>query len=208
MVHLSAIRPSSSGQNVDKPVGRKRKTDESDDSTSASRKKIERMGTAENVESGDEQQHWILAHVFQLTRLLTDVSCPDCGETGLSVTVCDGEQHGFSAKLALRCDGCGYQKFEMSSPQIHDRDKKNVAYEINPEMVMFSHEVGGSHSVLTTFGTVIGMPTMHLKTYQGHDKKVTGMCVFMLICFNLPLSFFSSPQHADAYCYHLFSIFL
>ena len=64
-----------------------RKTDESDDSKSASRKKIECMGTAENVESGDEQQHWILAHVFQLTRLLTDVSCPDCGETGLSVTV-------------------------------------------------------------------------------------------------------------------------
>ena len=72
---------------MDKPVGRKRKTDESDHSKSASRKKIERMGTAENVESDDEQQHWILAHVFQLTRLLMYASCPDCEETGLSVTV-------------------------------------------------------------------------------------------------------------------------
>ena len=53
-------------------------------------------------------------------------------------------------------------------------------------MVMFSYKVAGSHSVLTTFGTVIGMPTMHLKTYLGH-KKVTGLCVFLLIGFNLPL---------------------
>lgn len=86
--------------------------------------------------------------LHMLTRLLNDLSCPDCGETGLSVTVCDGEQHGFSAKLALRCDGCGYQNFEMSSPHIQDSNKNNVAYEINPKMVMFSHEVGGSHTAL------------------------------------------------------------
>ena len=53
--HRSIIRPSSNGRNVDKPVGRMRKTGESDDSKSASRKKIERSGTAENVKSGDKQ---------------------------------------------------------------------------------------------------------------------------------------------------------
>ncbi len=100
-----------------------------DNMKSASRKKIERMRTSYNVDAVHEQQQWIIAHVFQLTRLLTDLSCPDCSETGLSVTVCDGEKHGFSTnKLSLRCDTCGYAKFEMSSSRIHDSDKQNVAY--------------------------------------------------------------------------------
>jgi NAD-dependent SIR2 family protein deacetylase len=121
------------------------------DDISASRKKIELMRTlSDNAETVNEQQQWILANVLQLTRLLTDLSCPDCGETGLSVTVCEGEQHGFSSKLTLRCDACGYAKFEMSSPRIHDSDKQNIAYEINPKIVMFSHEVGRSHAVIST----------------------------------------------------------
>ncbi|KAL8573387.1 hypothetical protein ACOMHN_032402 [Nucella lapillus] len=40
-------------------------------------------------------------------------------------------------------------------------------------MVMFSHEVGKSHTVLKTFGSIVGMPAMHLTTYQDHDTKVT-----------------------------------
>ena len=58
-------------------------------------------------------------------------------------------------------------------------DKKNVAYEVNPRMVVFSHEVGGSFAVLEKFGAVMGMPTMHVKTFQGHDKKVTGKCFLL-----------------------------
>lgn len=141
----------------------------------ASRKKIEMMGAADRAGDGMEQT-WILAHVYQLTRLLTDVSCPTCGETGLHISVCEGsdQRAGFASKLALTCDLCEYKKFEMSSPRTHFSDKKNVAYEINPRMVVFSHEVGGSFSVLEKFGAVMGMPTMHVKTFQGHDKKVTG----------------------------------
>jgi hypothetical protein len=147
----------------------------------ASRKKIEMMGAADRVGDGMEQS-WILAHVFQLTRLLKDVSCPTCGETGLYISVCEGSEQraGFASKLALTCDLCKYQNFEMSSPRTQFSDKKNVAYEINPRMVVFSHEVGGSFAVLEKFGAVMGMPTMHVKTFQGHDKKVTGTC---LICF-------------------------
>ena len=57
-------------------------------------------------------------------------------------------------------------------------------------MVMFSHEVGGSHAVLQTIGAVIGMPSMHLKTLQGHDKKITGLCLifflFRCLLYDLP----------------------
>ena len=47
------------------------------------------MGAADRVADGMEQS-WITAHVFQLTCLLTDVSCPTCGETGLYISVCEG----------------------------------------------------------------------------------------------------------------------
>ena len=46
-------------------------------------------------------------------------------------------------------------------------------------MVVFSHEVGGSFAVLEKFSAVMGMPTMHMKTFQGHDKKVTGKCFLL-----------------------------
>ena len=54
-----------------------------------SKKKIEMMGAADRVADGMEQS-WITAHVFQLTCLLTDVSCPTCGETGLYISVFEG----------------------------------------------------------------------------------------------------------------------
>ena len=77
-----------------------------DPSGSASRRKIETMGAAENIGAGDEQC-WAIAHVFQLTRLLLDLSCPHCEETGLSVTICDKQNAGFASQLCLHCDGCG-----------------------------------------------------------------------------------------------------
>ena len=67
---------------------------------------------ADRVADGMEQS-WITAHVFQLTCLLTDVSCPTCGETGLYISVCEGSDQWarFASKLALTCDLCEYKKF-------------------------------------------------------------------------------------------------
>ena len=53
---------------------------------------LEMMGAADRVADGMEQS-WITAHVFQLTCLLTDVSCPTCGETELYISVCEGSDH-------------------------------------------------------------------------------------------------------------------
>ena len=158
---------------------------------SASRKKIETMDAARDVSAGQEQV-WSLVHMFQLTRLVCDVPFPGCNETGLSIFACQGENAGFASKLALICDGCGYEKFEMSSPRIQDSDSKNVAFEINRRMVVLSHEMSGSYGVLQTFNTVLGISGMHQKTFQKHDKKVTGLfsacwlCVLVFIC---PLCF-------------------
>ena len=75
-------------------------------------KKMEMMGAADHVADGMEQS-WITAHVFQLTCLLTDISCPTCGETRLYISVCEGSDQWarFASKLALTCDLCEYKKF-------------------------------------------------------------------------------------------------
>ena len=79
---------------------------------SRKKKKREMMGAADRVADGMEQS-WITSHVFQLTCLLTDVSCPTCGETGLYISVCEGSDQWarFASKLALTCDLCEYKKF-------------------------------------------------------------------------------------------------
>ncbi|XP_070210081.1 uncharacterized protein [Littorina saxatilis] len=76
---------------------------------------------------------------------------------------------------------------------MQDSDSKNIAFEVNPMMVLFSHEVGGSYAVLETFSAVVGIPAMHLKTYQRHDKKVTaaeveaGSAMLTLLLLSMPV---------------------
>ena len=127
----------------------------------------ETMGASDRMGEG-EQQNWSIVHMFQLTRLLCETLCPECLETGLSVTILPDQNACFSSKLRLCCDACGYEKEEMSSPRVQDSDQKNVAFEINSKMVLLSHEVGDSHAVLQKFAAETGMPAMHPKTFQSH----------------------------------------
>ena len=100
---------------------------------------MEMMGAADRVADGMEQS-WITAAVFQFTCLLTDVSCPTCGETGLYISVCAGldQRARFASKLA-----CLRMQFS----------DKNIAYEVNPRMVVFSHESSpGDNQVIMVLG--------------------------------------------------------
>ena len=45
------------------------------------------MDAARGVSDG-QKQVCSLVHMIQLRRLLCDVSCPECNETGLAITVC------------------------------------------------------------------------------------------------------------------------
>ena len=134
------------------------------------------------VHSSD--QNWVLLHLFELGRLLSDLQCPFCGETGLTVSVSEGEQQGYASKLLLKCDGCDYIKHGFSSPRLGYTDNKTHPFEINRRMALLSHEVGASHAILNKFSTVMGIPAMHLKTYQTHDKKVTGLYIFLEVIIN------------------------
>ena len=85
-----------------------------------------------------------------------------CVQSACSVSILPDQNACFASKFRLCCDARGYEKQEMSSPRVQGSDKKNVAFEINPKMVLFSHEMGGRHGVLQKFGTAHGMPAMHL----------------------------------------------
>ncbi|KAK7088261.1 hypothetical protein V1264_022197 [Littorina saxatilis] len=73
----------------------------------AFRRKHEAMDADEDVADCSDQL-WSFTHVFQLTRLLSDLTCPVCKETGLSITVSEGENAGFASQRLLprRINGC------------------------------------------------------------------------------------------------------
>ena len=69
--------------------------------------------------------------------------------------VCEGsdQRAQFASKLAPTCDLCEFKKSEMSSPRTQFSDKKNVAYEVNPRMVVFGHESSiGDNQVIMVLG--------------------------------------------------------
>ena len=77
------------------------------------------------------------------------VEKPDC------TFQCEGsdQRAQFASKLAPTCDLCEFKKFEMSSPQTQFSDKKNIAYEVKPRMVVFSHKSStGDNQVIMVVG--------------------------------------------------------
>lgn len=123
-------------------------------------------------------QCWTIAHTIQLTSLVSELLCPECCDSKLTICIREKENAGFAAQLTLTCE-CGYEKCTFSSPRINNSQNPNVAFEINPKMVLFSHEIGKSHTALETFSAVVGIPNMHLTTYQSHDKRLSGKQHFL-----------------------------
>lgn len=161
----------------DAPMPSEQQRKEQETVKSASRSKLERMRQDPDMDS--MEQVWCLAHTTQLSRLICDVLCPNCFEDGLTIQVVEGENQGFATKLELVCRSCDSQlKRIMSSPRQDDSSKANVPFELNTRMTVFSHEVGKSYGACDKFGTVMGIPVMHLNCFQSHDKRITGMWSF------------------------------
>lgn len=140
---------------------------------------------------GDEQEHsdvqqkqcWAICHIHQLTQLVSGLLCPRCFEDGgMVVEICAKDNQGFSSKLKISCTKCeNFEDNTFSSPRLNNSEKENVAFQVNPKMVLFSHEIGKSHTALETFSTVMGIPNMHLSTFQGHDRRLSGNYVFIVL---------------------------
>ena len=148
---------------------------------SASRRKIE-SHNEDKVKAPDHEpasQQWLLGHISQLNKLIDGLVCPDCGQEGLEISI-DPNNKGYCTALLLVCTLCPkgkdqFRKTVFTSPRIQDSEKGDVAFEINTRMVFLAHQMGLGYAALEKFSKVLGIPGMHLKTYQRHDRKVTGM---------------------------------
>ena len=125
-------------------------------------------------------QQWFIRHVTQMSELIGGMLCPDCYSPSLSVSICEEEHAGLSSRVSIRCLNCLFENCTMSSPRERGSAKRKVPFVVNKKMCLFSHEVGASNAALVKFSTVMGIPGMHLKTFQHHDKVLTGKILHLI----------------------------
>ena len=143
---------------------------------SASLRKLS-FGEKERYEGAGCTQQWLLIHIARLNELLTDLICPNCANKGLQICI-DPVNEGFCSSLLLKCTLCTsdpYKKSVYTSTRIHDETRSDVAFDVNVRMVLLAHELGLGYAALRKISTVLGIPGLHLKTYQKHSKRVEGM---------------------------------
>lgn len=126
-------------------------------------------------------QQWLLMHLTRINELIGDLLCPNClgvGNCCLKVTI-DENHFGFCNQVILACSQCPsngneFTKSVFSSTRLGESNRGDVAFDINTRMVLLSHELGLGYTALKKMGKVLGIPPFRLKTYQAHDRTVTG----------------------------------
>lgn len=93
------------------------------------------MNAAANVIDGQDQNYWILLHIFQMESLISELLCPVSNEPGLSLLLCQGENAGFTLMMKLKCAESNYETIRMSSLSIGFSDSSKVPYEANRHFV-------------------------------------------------------------------------
>ena len=92
--------------------------------------------------------------------------CPECGCQGVTVKITNNM--GFSSELTLQCSNpaCTYTSNMHTSPRaeacVYDQYRHDTV----------STRTEYTHTALNKMVRVLGMPKMHLNTYQQHDRKV------------------------------------
>ncbi|CAM4571374.1 unnamed protein product [Leuciscus chuanchicus] len=80
-------------------------------------------------------------------------------------------------RLLLECSNCkgesGYRRSVYTSTRLQSETRGDVAFDVNVRMVLLAHELGMGYAALRKVSKVLGIPSLHLKTYQRHDKRVT-----------------------------------
>lgn len=151
-----------------------KKTDEIPES--ASYRKLS-LGTSDSTSDRRASQQWLILHVSRLNELLQGLICPSCAGSGLQLTI-DPQNRGFCSALLLECHLCErdnkYCKSVFTSTRLQEESRSDVVFDVNVRMVLLAHELGLGYAGLKKISKVLGIPGLHLKTYQRHDKKVTG----------------------------------
>ncbi|KAL1276305.1 hypothetical protein QQF64_035928 [Cirrhinus molitorella] len=88
----------------------------------------------------------------------------------------DPQNHGFCSSVLLECSLCERDRYFRSvytSTRLQDESRNDVAFDVNVRMVLLAHELGMGYAALKKISKVLGIPSLHLKTYQRHNRKVT-----------------------------------
>ena len=103
-------------------------------------------------------QQWLIVHFEQLNNMIK--------------IYIDPQNQGFCTSLLLKCSLCkrdGYRKSIFTSPQLQDVSRNYVAFDVNVCMVLLAHKLGLGYAALKKISKVLGIPGLHLITYQKHD---------------------------------------
>lgn len=135
------------------------------------------QGQGEESSQTPATQEWLLVHVARLNELVSGLVCPECAGYGLHVII-DPKNHGFCSSVLLQCSLCEdevkYSRSVYTSTRLQEESSGNVAFDVNVRMVLLAHELGMGHAALKKISKVLGIPGLHVKTYQRHDRRVKG----------------------------------
>lgn len=139
---------------------------------SRTRKKLKLI--PKNTPKPKTEPEWTIAHIGQLSKLVGNVLCPNCFQSTMIITISPYHQ-GLASELQLQCKNCTYLEKILSSPRIDNVEihERNRPFEINSRITLLTHELGMSYASLEKMANVLGLPLMHKKTFQSHDKRVS-----------------------------------
>ena len=86
--------------------------------------------------------------------------------------VTTGDHKGFALHLTLRCSKCHSELGSAFSSPVLDTGTNPQPFAIDDIMVLLFSRLGLGYTAMKEFRGVLGIPGMHLETFQEKEKKV------------------------------------
>ena len=115
--------------------------------------------------------HWCIMDINRINVLLGSVSCPHC-QCQETVHVTTGSHKGFALPLTLVCSHCDLQLGSTYSSPVLATGTNPQPFAINDIMVLLFNHLGLGYTAVKEFCGILGIPAMHVKTFQEKEKKV------------------------------------
>jgi hypothetical protein len=98
--------------------------------------------------------------------------------TGLTITI-DPTNQGFCNSVMIECAHCdgycdAFRRSVYSSSRLQECSRGDVAFYINVRMLLLAHELGLCYATQKKISKVLGIPSLHLCSYQRHVRRVIG----------------------------------
>ena len=112
----------------------------------------------------------------RINGLLETINCPHC-QCDEALRINSGDNKGFALQLKLVCNSCHFEFGSTHSSPVLDTGVTPQPFAINDIMVLLFNHLGLGHTAMREFCGVLGIPAMHLKTFQKKEKRIIGKTV-------------------------------